>query len=567
LGGKPVDPQAAAYLLQQLRTFLSDTDEGREILEQFERDPQEGAGRLAEYLGVRRQASDAGLDFLANDPKLSPSLRAEVYGGQVERIIQIASVGTLVVSPPARRRTWRFWAALAGAAVVLLGSGILLDVFILRIRPMAPGFNVAVAEFAEQDEQGNLRRTDQGMNFSLGLYNTIENGRKQRDPASQFDTRGPKEIGPILENDAEARDRRANEIAKQWKARVLIYGVITRANGQYQVAPSFFISDNELRYSSELTGANRLGKPVAADLTLPVDQIIKLNDRLYARIQALENIINGLASFYIGNYDQSVVSFDQAVKLPGWEETEGKEVAYILLGSARLRTFNPVSLDPSLLEKAQAAFNDAKRINPSYARAYLGLGSVTLAQANRFDPQQEARLYEARDWLKTALEMPNQPRSAYIALKANYELGQVYLVGSAQKYANFTREQAVQYFNQALAEYRAAGRPDDLAWYSANAHSSLGRIHGVNNQWDGMRDECRLAIQDLAPLNVQQSSYIALSTARAYDCAGYAEGMLNHPDQAKEEIQQAITIGGSSADPNELKEWQDHLSLFMKGTP
>ena len=116
---QPVDPQAAATLLDILRDRLADDSKGRDFLARFEQDPQENAEGLADYLRRRLDVDDTFVQALAEAPELPADVRTVVHGGQVERIIQIAQAGTVIVSPPPRERM-RLWAGLAALAVVVV---------------------------------------------------------------------------------------------------------------------------------------------------------------------------------------------------------------------------------------------------------------------------------------------------------------------------------------------------------------------------------------------------------------------------------------------------------------
>ena len=147
----PPDPQAGAELLKQLRRHIDDP-QGLEILDRFQRDPQGEAGNLAEYLSARLKPGEELAESLAQDPQLPAQLRAEVHGGKVERLIQIAEVGTLELAPPPAKRGRRFFAALAGLAVLGLAAALAITAWLTRLRPMGEGFNVAVAPFASGDQ-------------------------------------------------------------------------------------------------------------------------------------------------------------------------------------------------------------------------------------------------------------------------------------------------------------------------------------------------------------------------------------------------------------------------------
>jgi hypothetical protein len=91
-------------------------------------------------------------------------------------------------------------------------------------------------------------------------------------------------------------------------------------------------------------------------------------------------MFRGLAYFSVRNYDSAAGEFQNAIDTPSWETNEGQEVAYLLLGTVWLRSWDLLQ-NPDVLPKASDAFNEAYEINPNYARNYLGLGAIAIAQA------------------------------------------------------------------------------------------------------------------------------------------------------------------------------------------
>src|SRR4030095_13132255 len=105
----------------------------------------------------------------------------------------------------------------------------------------------------------------------------------------------------------------------------------------------------------------------------------------------------GLAFDLFGRFDQAYKVLEQGeTNLQDWDENQGKEVFYFFKGSEALflsqceadaaKVF-PATADESAaiqaLNKAEAAFKEAKRIQPAYPRAYLGLAQVNVQRAQR----------------------------------------------------------------------------------------------------------------------------------------------------------------------------------------
>jgi tetratricopeptide (TPR) repeat protein len=104
------------------------------------------------------------------------------------------------------------------------------------------------------------------------------------------------------------------------------------------------------------------------------------NPALSARASALSLIAIGMAYQSVDNYEQALQFFQRAEETPGWLDSAGKEVIYLLLGNAYARQ---ASLQKSAqpLEAAAQAYEKALALNSQYARAQVGLASVICLQA------------------------------------------------------------------------------------------------------------------------------------------------------------------------------------------
>jgi hypothetical protein len=140
----------------------------------------------------------------------------------------------------------RFWAIAATIAVVIvIGLGVAV-VVLNQLPPMSDGFNVAVAEFVEQDVNGTLAVTDDSRALSAWLFSAVKNESEQLPASLKFAIRGPDQIGSISGIDDQQRAENACKVADRHNATILIYGVITARDDGYQVRPEFCVNDKKL---------------------------------------------------------------------------------------------------------------------------------------------------------------------------------------------------------------------------------------------------------------------------------------------------------------------------------
>jgi len=563
LNDQSIDPKVAALLLRVLRKELSDDQTGQDLLTQFERDPDAQAAALTDYLRARLEKDKVFEGKLAEARGIPGSMRAIIYGGKVERLVQVAQAGTLVINNQGIPLP-------IGLTAVVFGVIAVTILVISRIPRQTPamsrdGFNVAVAEFALIDSNDNATASEISSQFSDGIFETIENESKQLSAAFDIETRGPADVGIV------ADDSQAGEIAARWEATVLIYGFVERdAQGFYQVEPRFYLRDTTFSYGSEVSGPNYIGKPITK-LTLGANKKFEFNNKLNARVQALRSMFQGLAYFSINNYESAAAEFRNAINTPDWEQEEGQEVLYLLLGTAHLRAWDLLQ-NPDALPEASNAFHMAQEINPNYVRNYLGLGAVAIAQAQvpneagtGIGMAKKAELLEAVEWYTAALDQ-DQPPKAYIPTKAALGLGQVYLLGAEFKVLDDSSELAHEYFEQVVDQYQ--GKPvSDLAWFAAHAHAGLGRLAGLDADWETMSAEYFSAIDILKHMQTREpppNDPLNLWIARFLSMAGFAEVKQDHLDVAQDHYEKAIELGSGLVSPAELKDWQDALAWIKE---
>ena len=318
------------------------------------------------------------------------------------------------------------------AVLVIVGAllGLVLWYVIPRPSPiMTSQFNVAVAEFLVQDENGRRLPDNDGQRLAKYVADQIETQFKgiELDKTVPYEIWGPDRVGPIEGRTVEERKTHAAALVDEIHAKVLIYGVVVSAGTDSKFVPEFYINHKGFWQASEIAGPLEMGSALV--LTLPVDQSIPAieNPGLAGRVNALDLITIGLAYYSIDDYRNAAHYFEQATAEPRWTETSGKEVAYLLLGNAYVGWVSKED-DEQYLPQAEEGYRKALEINPDYGRARMGLANIRYLQSlgslqdTKIDP---AKLDEAAALAEGALRLEDQPESAKIPAKAHFTLGQI----------------------------------------------------------------------------------------------------------------------------------------------
>jgi tetratricopeptide (TPR) repeat protein len=503
-----------------------------------------------------------GLVDLACNEARSGLLTAGLPGAAIPTLFMRVKDGQLLApAEPARKRLY-LWAALALLAILVL-SGVLWGWNQLnQLPPMDGGFNVAVAEFTMLGEDGQATVTELSQDVSRLFFDALEIEVKGMRSASRPRIRGPQDVGPVLGDDPIARNLNAAKVAAKHNASILVYGVVSDGNHGHEVSLEFYVPDEAFGYGSEAAGPNRLGQPFPFTPPLDSDE----NDKLGARVEGLRSIVSGLLEFSEGRYEQAWADFKWAADISAWLPEEGKEVAWLLMGAAKLRAYD-FATAPEQLPLAWAAFDEARDLNPDYARSYLGLGAAVLEEAKIVEGAElvgvdESKLIDAEGLYLTSRSASDQPALAYVPAKAAHGLGQVHLLGFEKGLSGWSGQEAWDAFQQVIDNYETADEPADLAWYAADAHAQMGLLAGHNGDWETMVDECRTAIRILSDL---PGSSPQKWIARYWSWMAIAQRELGQMDDACHAYEQAIEIGTSTVSDAELQVWRDKLAGLGEG--
>ncbi len=246
---------------------------------------------------------------------------------------------------------------------------------------------VIVAHFALPTD--SLIDTSEADMLALRLANRLE--PELQEAASTLGVTlgflGPEDVGRISGVDALEREENARDLARKYRASIVIYGEIKRnvTTGQFDILPEYYIAPRSFYDALEITGSTRFGDEISIDP--PISNALEVEQSLSARVTALAKVMTGLVSYAAGNYDAALRSIENAKTVPGWNIETGHEVLNVLSGNIRLRLARQPALackrDEVLgwVDSAIYEFNQAINEAPGYARAYTGLASATYIRA------------------------------------------------------------------------------------------------------------------------------------------------------------------------------------------
>jgi tetratricopeptide (TPR) repeat protein len=459
------------------------------------------------------------LDRLGGVAKRGDVIQASVGAGARDVIIgkNIIKVGTLVVPT---------LPVVASIVLLALAAGFGLWYLLVPAEMPVGELNVAVADFGQVDAQGRVRRSEDGRNLSEWMFRALQKEYESLPddidaPLVWHDSMGPTKkrarIGLIGGHTVEEREAAAAAVADRIHANVVIYGNLSPDEDNATFTPEFYIAE-VVGEADEIVGPHRLGSPI--DLKLPIDphdQVtgVYLEKYLGSRTDLLTWFTQGLVYDLAGQHEQAFDLFQQAeAEVRNWDDTQGTEVHYYFKGREALFLSRD---DPSWLDAAEEAFNQALEINSDYARAHIGLGGVYYQRAQFLPPDlrlETADLDRAILEYTKAMEGGDDSLATQVALKGRLGLGFAYrLQGEAYLHSQIY-DQAETAFARAV-EYIEAGLPlineDDHrllaqtylalgAGYQQQAHLLLVQedIPGSRQQFQNARDAYSECLRQVA---------------------------------------------------------------------
>ncbi len=489
----------------------------------------------------------------------------------------IKQVITVAVNAPVKVLIGGF----AAVAFVLLGGGALLYRLTApppptpaTAQPMTGFFNVAIADFGQtRDENGPASQSKDGELLAEQLYENLDSRLKDI-PELAGDVELQHQYINFVSGDAEARRRGAAELAGKVRADVVIYGNLNSHFQPARFVPELYISPR-LTDAEETTGASVFGSTV--DITLPLqnpDNRARLKKTLAPRFEALTEFMYALA-FVKGDDPQSALEqLRLALRVPEWQEHEGKEIIYLWLGTALLdqaltdrgraaqgesTTNNDINGCPlpgfdnaDLWTCAREAYQKSIDLNSSFVRGHIGLGKWYADQAVQLRAGTEVIVCPAyeraiEEWQSALAGNQENVDAAHVALKTHFNLGLTY--------ADALRSDCPgeQLYEQALANLTAASQDYEkdaslplVRELGARTFFQLGRLRAEARDYVLADTAYRKAIEIAQPTDLYEDKWqeirwvsyvqrgdLSIQVARSGDTAAWATALAAYTEVTK----------------------------------
>lgn len=367
--------------------------------------------------------------------------------------------------------------ALAVVVLLLVLAGAIALAYSLSQRParMAGDFNIAVAQFGEETDQGVVT-TARANQISKLLFDFLDSEYRATDFGLKVEVAHDK-IGVIVEA------RQAEQLAYDINADLVIYGRVFVVGNTATLSPRFYVKGG--RETEELTGQHQLAVPLEFDVSsLSFEDIV--NVQLRARTAILVSFTKGMTFLSARGYDAALRNFTSAI-----DEAErsgpyaGEEVLYVFAAVA---------------SEKQGRYDDANRYvdlalahNPEYSRAFIARGKIYYAQAL---PTWDAGLLDqALAEYEKALQARDQPEGAFVREKVSVSLANIYLVRAQQTNDAILFDKAIASYQGVIEEYEA-GRDERLRELTAIAYFGVGAVYERQSKYA----QARQAYQQCARL-------------------------------------------------------------------
>lgn len=343
--------------------------------------------------------------------------------------------------------------------------------------PMTGDVNVAVAEFASLEPDGDVAVTDESRTLATSVYDALRNDLSELEQSGDADLDGvdyevqsPDVTGPIDGETAEERASQADRTGSRVNADVVVYAVIDVQPDATSTTPEFYLTDRNLVVGAEeLIGQYRLGKALAQPAPISnVNVRSRLREQLLARTSGLLNLVIGLSHFELQEYDSAIEVFGGIESSGGIDDDAGGEVLHLFWGNAAGRLGD--------LGLAAEQYQRALEINPEYARARVGLAETRYQRSHngcRAGAVDVEGVQQALDGYRSALAADDRPARSNIESKVSLGVGRAHLCLSIAEVEASWAEAETELRRVADAYESGNTEIEELA---AEAYSGLGLL-------------------------------------------------------------------------------------------
>jgi tetratricopeptide (TPR) repeat protein len=364
---------------------------------------------------------------------------------------------------------------LLGLLVIGGFTGIYFGLRQNKAKIMTGEFRIAIASFAET---GRNLPDHIGYTVADGINIRLASDLHEITGGPIVTIWGPDQVGTLKGTTAQARAESAEKLANKIQAHMIIYGVIEETSSGMLVTPEFYLHKQGFHEGSEVIGQYALGSPFPLPGADNPAWQFNFDKQMQTRTDIVSSLAEGLSYLAVHEYGTALEKLQDIESVEGWQEDQGKEVLYALIGFAAGKA-GQYELTRSMLERAIA-------INPEYARPYIGMANLNyvlalqpVEESSDIQDVDQALLDECFKYLEQAVQAPEKPPLADVDTKIHFSRGQCYWLktysGQLPDYSL-----AINEFEQVIDAF-ADGKNPRLHEFAAESHARLGLIHKLTD--------------------------------------------------------------------------------------
>ena len=385
--------------------------------------------------------------------------------------------------------------------LLVVGLGLFFGLRPKQKQIMTGEFRIAVASFAEK---GKYLPDKIGYTIADGINIRLTDDLREIIVGPKVEVWGPDKVGIIKGDTTEIRAKNAEKLAEQIHAHMIIYGVVEETPSGMMVIPEFYLDTQGFHEGTEVIGEYELGSP----FTLPgADNpawFYEFDKQMYTRSDVISSLAVGLSYFAVHEYDKALEALQGIEKIEGWQDNQGKEVLYALIGFSAGKA--------EQYDLAETSLEKAMEINPDYARPYIGMANLNYIKALMpFDisknPENVDQLLldNCFIYLELAVQAPEKPPLAEVDTKIHFARGQCYWLKTyTGQLADFSK--AMEEFQQVIMAYNDGANPR-VRELAAESHARLGLICNLTGDLLAAANEYQMAADLLADIPERQALY------------------------------------------------------------
>lgn len=392
-----------------------------------------------------------------------------------------------------------FTGAVAVTAVMLAFNNRLSQLNAPKIKPLSKGssFNldVVVLPFAStQAEDTACKQFAQNLSVSMAdMADSRLKSPGSMPSATVATTSGiviwkPEQVDFGTPTPAQARENWMAKFASTHEVDIVMYGTVDCRDSAISVSPQFYVAPGYFKHAPELIGSYDFGAfSHAINKTSDSIALDEFRQELLDRANAVVALGRGFEYYARDNYKDylnAATVFETVLSSTSVQDTRGQAMLHYMLGNAYMRASSNDCNDvlPDVLKQAETNYLIAIDVEPEFANAYVGLGSIMSQWALNSTPDEagvRGFLERGEDFYNKALTARIQPVNANVAMRVALSRAQAKViehdlleVGRSEVLAS-----AEGLLNTVIDNYLNAGESaSSLRSTTAHAYSLLGDV-------------------------------------------------------------------------------------------